>query len=119
MYFFLIQVEEARCLAVVRNLSSEGQIADVFECRLEPIEIVSAELETPEVILGVPWALPLIMVRGCIQWSSKLQVISRDRANDVGIGSHNHPSVPCRNAPPPVVSDDAGYMVNPAIEIEA
>ena len=54
--------EEARGFAVACNLSSKGQVADVFECGLEPVEVVSAKLETLEIILGVPWALPLIMV---------------------------------------------------------
>ena len=65
-YFFLVLEEEARGFAVARNLGGEGQVPDVVECGFEPVEIVSAEFETPEVVLGVPWALPLIVVRDCI-----------------------------------------------------
>ena len=111
--------EEVRGFAVARDLGGEGQIPDVFECGFEPIEVVSAELETPEVILGVPWALSLIMVRDCIQWSSILQVISGNDANDMRIWSHDHSSVSCWNTPPSVVSDDAGNIVDPTVEIKA
>ena len=103
----------------MRNLSDEGQIPDVLERGFEPVEVISAELETPEIVLCVPWALSLIMVRDCIQWSSVLRLVSRDDANDVGIRPHNDPGVACRNAPPPVVGNDAGYIVNPTVEIEA
>ena len=65
-YFFLVLEEEARGLAVVHDLSSEGQIANMFECGLEPVEVISTKLETLEVILGVPWAFSLIMVRDCV-----------------------------------------------------
>ena len=118
MYFFLILEEEARGFAVVRNLGGEGQVTDVFECGFEPVEVVSTELETPEVILGVPWALSLIMVRDRIQWSSVLRGVSRNDADDVRIRPHNYPSVTCRNAPPPVVSDDTGHIIDPVIEIK-
>ena len=116
--FFLELEEEVRGFAVARNLSGEGQITNMFERGFEPIEVVSAELETPEVILSVPWALSLIMVRDCIQWSSILQVISGNDANDMRIWSHDHSSVACRNTPPPVVSDNTGNIVDPAIEIK-
>ena len=62
-YFFLILEEEAGGFAVARDLSGEGQVADMLKRRFESVEVVSAELESPEVILGVPWALSLIMVR--------------------------------------------------------
>ena len=118
-YFFLILEEEARSLVVARNLSGEGQVSDMFECRFEPIEVVSAKLEMPEVILCVPWALSLIVVRDCIQWPSILQVIPRNDANDMGIWSHYHPSVASRDASPPIVSDDTGHIVGPMVEIKA
>ena len=57
-YFFLVLEEQAGGLAVARNLSSKGQVADVFECGFELVEVVSAKFETPEIVLGVPWALP-------------------------------------------------------------
>ena len=71
-YLLLVLEEETRGLAVARDLGSEGQVTNVFERRFEPIEVVSAILESPEVVLGVPWALSLIMVRDRIQWSSIL-----------------------------------------------
>ena len=119
VYFFLKLEEEVRGLTVARHLSSEGQVTDVLECRLELVKVISAELETPKIVLGVLWVLSLIMVRDCVQWSSILGVISRNDANDMRIWPHDHPSVTCRNAPPPVVSDDAGHIVDPAIEIKA
>ena len=91
----------------------------MFECRVEPVEVVSTKLETPEVVLGVPWALSLIVVRDCIQWSSIQRVISGDDANDMRIRPHNHPGVPCQDAPPPIVGDDAGHIISPTIEIKA
>ena len=66
-YFLLVLEEEARGFAVARNLGSEGQIPNVFECGFEPVEVVSAEFETPEIVLCVPWAFSLIMVRDRIQ----------------------------------------------------
>ena len=117
-YFFLILEEEAGGFAVARDLGGKGQIPNVFERRFEPVEVVSAELETPKVILGVPWALPLIMVRDRVQWSSVLRVVPRDDADNMRVRPHDHPGVPCWNAPPPIISDDAGDIVSPAIKIE-
>ena len=118
-YFFLVLEEEARGLAVVRTLGGEGQIPNTFECGFEPVEVVSSEFETPEVVLGVPWALSLIMIRDRIQWSSILRIISRNDANDMRVWSHDHSCIACWDAPPPVVGDYAGYVVDPAIEIES
>ena len=91
----------------------------MFECRFKPVKVVSAKLEMPEVILSVLWVFSLIVVRDCIQWSSVLQTISGNDTDNMGIWSHDHPSVACRNTPPPVVSDDAGYIIDPTIEIKA
>ena len=90
----------------------------MLKCRFEPVEVVSTELETPEVILGVPWAFSLIVVRDHIQWSSVLRGISRDDADDMRVRPHNHPCITCWNASPPIVSDDTGHIVDPAIEIK-
>ena len=119
MYLLFLLEEKARGFAVSRNLGSKGQVANVFECQFKLIEVISTELEMPEVILGVLWALSLIMDRDCIQWSSILQVVSGDNANDMRIRPHNHPGVLCWIAPTPVVSNDAGHVVSPAIEIKA
>ena len=104
---------------VACDLSGEGQIANVFKCGFEPIEVVSAVLEMPKVILGLLRALSLIMIRNRIQWSSILRIVSRDDAYHMRVRSHNHSSVPRWNAPPPVVSNYAGCIVDPAIEVEA
>ena len=55
--------EEAGGFAVARNLGGEGQVTDVFEGGFKSVEVVSAELETPKIVLSVPWALSLIVVR--------------------------------------------------------
>ena len=118
-YFFLVLEEEVRGFAVAHNLSGEQQVTDMVKGRLKPVEIVSAVLESPKIILCVLRSLPLIMVRDRIQWSPILRTISRDDPDDVGIWSHNYPGVPRRNTPPPVVGDNAGYIIGPAIEIKA
>ena len=117
-YLFLELEEEAGGFAVARNLSSERQITNMLKGRLELVEVVNAELETPKVVLSVPWTFSLIVVRHRIQWPPILQVISRDDANNMGIQPHDDSGVAHRNAPPPIVSDDARHIVSPAIEIK-
>ena len=117
-YFFLILEEEARGFAVACDLGGKGQIPDVFERRFELVEVVSAKLETPEVVLCVPWAFSQIMVRDRIQRSSVLRVVPRDNTNNMGIWPHDDPGIECWDASPPIVSDDTGHIVSPAIEIE-
>ena len=56
-YFLLVLEEEAGGFAVARNLGGEGQVTDVFERRFELVEVVSAVLETPKVILCLPWTV--------------------------------------------------------------
>ena len=118
-YFFLILEEEVGGFVIARNLSGEQQVVDEFERGSKPVEVISAKLETPEVILGVPWVLSLIMVRDRIQGSSILRIISGDDADNVRVWPHDDPSVASWDAPPPVVGDDAGHEVGPAVEIEA
>ena len=103
----------------MHNLSGKGQVANVFKRGFKPVEIVSAKLESPKIILGVPWALPLIVIRDRVQWSSILQIISGNDADDMRVRPHDHPGVSRRNDPPPIVGDNAGYVVDPTIEIEA
>ena len=91
----------------------------MLECGFEPVEVVSTILETPEVILGVPWVHSLIVVRDCIQWSSVLRGISGDDADDMRVRPHNHFSIMRWNAPPSIISDDTGHIVDPAIEVKA
>ena len=91
----------------------------MFECGFKSVKVVSTELEMPEIILGILWALPLIVIRDSVQWSSILQIISRDDADDMRVRPHNHPGVSHRNSSPPVVGDNAGYVIDPVIEIEA
>ena len=104
---------------VVCNLGGERQVVDELEHGFELVKVVSAELESPEVILGVPWAFSLIVVRDCIQRSSVLRTISGNDADNMRIWPHDNPSVVSWDAPPPVVSDNAGREVNPVVEVEA
>ena len=85
----------------------------------KPVEVVSAVLELPEVIMCIPGVLSLIMVRACVQWSSILAAVSGDNADHVGVGTHDHPSEACWYAPPPVVSDDAWDVVGPSVVVKA
>ena len=91
---------------------------DKFERRFEPVEVVSTELELPKVILGIPWALSLIMVRDRIQGSSILRTVSRNDANNVRVWPHNDAGVASWNTPPPTVSNDAGRKVGPTVEVK-
>ena len=118
-HFFLVLEEEVGGFAVACNLSSERQVADMFEGGLEPVEIVSAILESPEVILCILQMISLIMVRDHIQWPPILRIISRNNTYNVRVWSHDHSHISRRDAPPPVVGNYAGYIVNPTIEIEA
>ena len=91
----------------------------MFESRLESVEVISTVLEPPEAVLCVPWMFPLIMVRDCLQRPSILRIVPRDNANKMRVRPHDYPCVSCWDAPPPVVSNYAGYIVDPMIEIEA
>ena len=106
-------------LVVTHDLSGERQVTDMFEGGLKPVEIVSAVLESPEVVLCVPWTISLIMVWDRIQRPSILRTIPGNDANDVRVWSHDHSCISRRDAPPPVVGNYAGHVVNPTIEIEA
>ena len=71
------------------DLSSEGQVMEEFKDGFEPVEIISAMLEMPEVIMCVPRAFSLIVIRDHAQWSSILAAISGNNADNVGIRSHD------------------------------
>ena len=119
MHLFLINEEEVGHLAEVCNLGGKREVVDVLQCIVELLSFVSAVLELPEVVLCVPWALSLIMIRENIQWSTILTPVPRDDAYDVWIGLHNDPGVTGGDASPGIVGDDAGNVVSPAMEIEA
>ena len=101
------------------DLSSKGQVMKEFECRFKSVELISAIFESPEVVVCIPGALSLIMIRDCVQRSTILAAISGNDANDMGIRTHDHPSEAHWYAPSPIVSDDAGCIVGPAIVIKA
>ena len=61
--FFLVYVEEAGRLSVSCDFGDEREVVDVVQRIVEPSFLVSAVLETPEVIVGVPWSLLLTVVR--------------------------------------------------------
>ena len=114
----LINEKEARCLAEACNLGSKREVVDVLQRVVEPLSLVSTILETPEVILCVPWVLSLIVIRDGIQGSTILAPVSWDNTYNVGVGPHDNPSVTHRDTPPGVVSDNAGNIVSPTIEIK-
>ena len=91
----------------------------MFKGGLKPVEIVNAILESPEVVLCIPRMISLIMVRDRIQQSPILQTFSGNDANNVRVCSHDHPGISHRDAPPPIVGNYAGYVVDPVVEIEA
>ena len=86
---------------------------------VKPVCFTRTVLEMPEVIISVPRVFSLIMVRDSIQGPSVLATISRDNTDDMWVGAHGDPSIPCQDSPPPVVSYDAGNKVGPRVEIEA
>ena len=100
------------------DLGSEQKVVYVFQCVVEPRSLISTILEMPEVVLCVPRAFPLIMVRGHIEGASVLTPVSRDNPYDMGVRAHNDPSVLYWGPRPFAVSDDAGDIVGTTIEIE-
>ena len=102
-----------------RDLGGKREVMDVLQHIVKLLSLVSSVPESPEAILCIPWALSLIVIRDCIQWSTVLTPVPRDNAYDVWVGPHNNPGVMCRDAPPGVVGDDAGNIVGATIEIKA
>ena len=43
----------------------------------------------------------------------------RNNSYDMWVQTHNDPSVMCRDASPSVVSDNAGDIVSPSVEVKA
>ena len=118
MNLFLIHEEKAGCLAETRDLSGELEVVDVCQCIVKPRFLISTVLEVPKVVVCVSWSFPLVMVRYCMQGSTVLTAISRNNTDHMGIRSHDDPSIACRDAPPFIVSNDAGDKVDSSIEIE-
>ena len=80
---------------------------------------VSTDLESPEVIVCVPWPFPQVVVRERIQQSPVLTVISWNNTYDMGVRTHDDSGVMHRDTSPLAVGDDTGDKVNPAIEVES
>ena len=91
----------------------------MFQRIVQSRSLVSAVLETPEVIVRVLWSFSLIMVRECIQGSSILTLISQDNTYDMWVRAHDDPGVPHQDASPLTVGDNAGDEVGPAVEVES
>ena len=92
---------------------------DVFKRVVESCSFVSTMLESPQVVVGVPWPFPQVVIRERIQRSSILVAIPRDNPYDMGVRAHDDSRVACRNTPPLAIGDDAGDEVDPAIELES
>ena len=116
---FLVNEKEAGHLMEARDLGGEQEVMDVLQCIVKLLSFDSAILETPEVILCILWALSLIVIRDGIQQSPILAPVSWDEAYNVWVGPNNDPGVTRRDAPPSVVSNNAGNIVSPTIEIKA
>ena len=65
----------------------------MFQCVVKTPSFVSAILETPEVILSIPWALSLIVVGDSIQRSAVLTPVSRDDSYNMWVWAHDDPGV--------------------------
>ena len=48
------------------DLGGEGQVVEEFERGFELVKVVSAVLELPEVVVCIPGAFSLIMIRDCV-----------------------------------------------------
>ena len=90
-----------------------------LQCGVEPNLLVSAVIEMPKVVMHTPQVLSLIMVRDCIQQSSVLTAVSKSNSHHMWVRAHDDPGVLCQNAPPPIVSNNAGDKVSPTVEIES
>ena len=115
----LIHKEEVGHLAEMCDLGDEQEVMDVFQRIVEPRPFVSAILETPKVVMHVPWSFSLIMVRDRIQGSSILTPVSGYDTNDMRVWTHNNSSVVHWDTPSLTVSDDAGDEIGPSIEIKS
>ena len=85
---------------------------------LKMTHFVSTILEVPEVIIGIPRAFALVVVWDGMQQPTVLAVVSRNDPNYMGIGAHDDPRVLGRDAPPCVVSYDAGDEVSSLVNME-
>ena len=91
----------------------------MLQCIVEPRPLVSAILETSEVVVCVPWVFSLIVFRERIQWSAILIAVSRNNTNNVWVQAHNDPSITCWDTSSIAVGDDTGGVIGPTIEIES
>ena len=91
---------------------------DTVQRVVEPLSLVSAVFEAPEIVRCVPWSYFLTMVRNRMQGSTVLAAVSGYDTDHVGVRSHDNSGVSCRNAPPFAVSDYAGDKIDPSVEVE-
>ena len=116
---FLINEEEAGRLSESRDLRGEREIVDVLESVVETRSFVSAMLESPQVVMCVPWPLSSVVVRERVQWPPILATVSWNNPYDMGVRAHDDPRVTRWNAPSFTVGDNAGDEVDPAVELES
>ena len=116
---FLIYEEKVGHLAEPHNLGGEREVMNMFQHIVKLRSLVSAVLETPEVVVRILWSFSLIMVRECIQGSSILTPISQDNTYDMWARAHDDPGVTRQDASPLTVGDNAGDEVGPAVEVES
>ena len=85
---------------------------------VKPHLFISAILEAPEVVVCVPWSLPLIMIRDRIQGPTILTSISGNNTDNMWVGTHKDSGVPRWDTPSLAVSNNAGDEIGPSIEVE-
>ena len=115
----MVNVEEAGRLSESRDLRGEGEVVDMFKRVVKSRSFVSAVLKPPQIVIGVPWPFPHVMVRERVQRPSVLIAVPWDNSYDMRVRTHDNPGVACWNAPPLAVGDDTGNEVGPAIELES
>ena len=115
---FLINKEEAGRLSEPCDFRNKQEIMNVLQHIVEVCLFFSTDLEPPQVIMCIPWPFPQVMVRERIQWPSILTAVPWNDSNDVGVRTHDNPSVLCWNTPSFTVCNDAGDKIDPAVEIE-
>ena len=92
---FLVNKEEAGHLSESHDFCGKRQIMDVLQCIVEAHFFVRADLETPQIIMCVPWSFPQVMIRESVQWSPILAPIPWDNADDMGVRTHDNSGILC------------------------
>ena len=115
----LVLGEEVRSLTKTGDLGRQGQVVDEVEGKVDTGGVVSADLELPQIVRCVLRSLSLVMIRGGVQRTSVLVIVTWDHTNDMRVCSHDNSGVTCRDIPATIVGNDAGHVVGPVVVIEA